>query len=156
MSRYLRAASLAEIQAAGCLPVQLEGHGVALYAHDGTISAVDNRCPHMGFPLHRGTVRDGVLTCHWHHARFDLSSGGTFDQWADDVRVYPVAIRGDEVWVDLTPQGDPLAHERVRLRDGLERNIPLVMAKSVIRLLHGGVDAASRFGSDSISAHGTV
>lgn len=45
----------------------------------GKVLAVDNRCPHMGFPLDRGTVRDGILTCHWHHARFDLATGGTFD-----------------------------------------------------------------------------
>lgn len=36
--------------------------------------AVDNRCPHMGFPLDRGTCGDGILTCHWHHASFDLAS----------------------------------------------------------------------------------
>lgn len=144
-SQYVRAVSLAEIQSARCLPVQLHGHSLALYFSDGAVYAIDNRCPHMGFPLHRGTLEDGVLTCHWHHARFDLSCGGTFDPWADDVRVYPVEIRGNDVWVDLAPHGDPLAHERLRLRDGLERNIALVMAKAVIRLLDGGVDAAEPF-----------
>jgi nitrite reductase/ring-hydroxylating ferredoxin subunit len=34
----------------------------------------------MGFPLSKGTVKDSILTCHWHHARFDLNNGGTFDQ----------------------------------------------------------------------------
>jgi nitrite reductase/ring-hydroxylating ferredoxin subunit len=29
----------------------------------------------MGFPLDRGSVEDGTLTCHWHHVRFDLASG---------------------------------------------------------------------------------
>ena len=53
----------------------------------------DNRCPHMGFPLDRGTVKDCILTCQWHHARFDLASGGTSDPWADDVRAFPVTIR---------------------------------------------------------------
>ena len=38
-----------------------------------------------GFPLDRGSVEDGILTCHWHHARFELASGCTFDLWADDV-----------------------------------------------------------------------
>jgi nitrite reductase/ring-hydroxylating ferredoxin subunit len=42
------------------------------------VFALDNRCPHMGFPLDRGTVEDGILTCHWHHARFDLASGTGF------------------------------------------------------------------------------
>ena len=116
-----------------------------LFHYGDKVYAVDNRCPHMGFPLHRGTVQDGVLTCHWHHARFDLASGGTFDPWADDVRAYPVEIHDDEVWVDLEPRVDPLAHQRQRLRDGLERNIQLVIAKAVIALLEGGVDPAEPF-----------
>ncbi len=144
-ARYVRAAALAEVQRATCVPVQVDGHTLALCAHDGAVFAMDNRCPHLGFPLHRGTVKDGVLTCHWHHARFDLSSGGTFDQWADDVRVYPVQIRDGDVWVDLAPPVDPLGHRRQRLRDGLERDIPLVIAKSVIALLDGGVDAREPF-----------
>src|SRR5713101_3495395 len=144
---YVRAAQLAELQGAGCLAVQPEGHALALFMHGGKIYAVDNRCPHMGFPLHRGTVKDGVLTCHWHHARFDLASGGTFDLWADDVRVYPVEIRGNEVWVDLQPRVDPLVYQRQRLRDGLERNISLVIAKAVIALLEGDVDPAEPFRS---------
>ena len=49
----------------------------------------------MGFPLSQGTVKDGILTCHWHHARFDLHNGGTFDQWAGDVESYPVQIRNN-------------------------------------------------------------
>jgi len=145
VSHYVRAVSLAELQSTRCLPMQLDGHSLALYFSDGAVYAVDNRCPHMGFPLHRGTLKDGVLTCHWHHARFDLTCGGTFDQWADDVRIYPVEIRGNDVWVDLAPHGDSQAHERLRLRDGLERNLPLVMAKAVIRLLDGGVNAAEPF-----------
>ncbi len=142
---YVRVAQLAELRAAGCLAVQIEGHTLALFVYGDKVYAVDNRCPHMGFPLHRGTVRDGVLTCHWHHARFDLASGGTFDQWADDVRVYPVQMRDNEVWVDLAPRIEPLARQQQRLRDGLERNIPLVIAKAVITLLGAGVDPAEPF-----------
>jgi nitrite reductase/ring-hydroxylating ferredoxin subunit len=144
-ARFVRAAQLNELRTANCLPVQVEGHTLALFLHDNKPYAVDNRCPHMGFPLHRGTVKDGVLTCHWHHARFDLASGGTFDQWADDVRSYPVEIRGDEVWVDLTPRVDVTAHQQQRLLDGLERNIPLVIAKAVITLLDADVEPAEPF-----------
>ena len=58
----------------------------------------------MGFPLNQGTVKDGILTCHWHHARFDLMNGGTFDQWAGDVTSFPVEIRNqNEVWIDVSP-----------------------------------------------------
>ena len=142
---FVRAGRLEDVRAAGSMPVRVAGHALALFFHDGRVYAVDNRCPHMGFPLHRGSVRDGILTCHWHHARFDLESGGTFDQFADEARVFPVEIRDGEVWVDLAPREDQLAHRRQRLRDGLERNISLVLAKSVLGLLGGGEDPAEPF-----------
>src|SRR5215211_6784483 len=140
---FVRAASLGELQEAGRLVVHVDGNTICLFADGDAVHAVDNRCPHMGFPLHRGTVADGILTCHWHHARFDLCSGGTFDQFADDVRVFPVELRGDDVFVDPRPRVDALEHQRQRLRDGLERNISLVLAKAAIAL-----DAAEPGGAD--------
>jgi nitrite reductase/ring-hydroxylating ferredoxin subunit len=133
--RLVRAARLSEVEEAGCRVVHVDGRALALFSHEGAVYAVENRCPHMGFPLHRGSVKDGILTCHWHHARFDLASGGTFDQWADDVLAFPTRVQDGEVWIDLTPGGDPRAHQRERLRVGLERNISLVIAKAVILLL---------------------
>ena len=99
--------------------VHLERAHVCLFAEGGEVHAVDNRCPHMGFPLHRGSVSDGILTCHWHHARFDLCTGGTFDQWADELRRFPVEVEGDDIYVDLTPPADPVEHQRQRLYVGL-------------------------------------
>ncbi len=142
-SHYQRVARVADVRAAACLTVQAEGLPLALWAYGEQIYAVDNRCPHMGFPLNQGTVKDGILICHWHHARFDLASGGTFDQFADDVRAYPVQLRAGEVWVDLRPRPAPQqrAHQRERLRDGLERDIPLVMAKSILTLMDSAAGA---------------
>jgi nitrite reductase/ring-hydroxylating ferredoxin subunit len=129
------AARLSDFKGGSCLPVNIEGRTLALFKSGDQVYAVDNRCPHMGFPLHRGSLKDGILTCHWHHARFDLASGGTFDQWADDVPTYPAEIRGDEIYIDLNPRVDQVEHQRRRLGDGLERNISLVTAKAVIYLL---------------------
>jgi len=141
----VRAASLEDLQERGRLAVRVGGHALALFFDGGKVHAVDNRCPHMGFPLDRGTVDDGLLTCHWHHARFDLESGGTFDQFADDARVFPTEVRDGDVWVDVSPRGDWKVYRRGRLRDGLERNISLVMAKSVIALLDGDEDPTTSF-----------
>jgi nitrite reductase/ring-hydroxylating ferredoxin subunit len=97
----VRVSSLAELKEQGCKVVSGDHGPIAVFHHNDKVYAVDNRCPHMGFPLHRGTVQDGILTCHWHHARFDLASGCTFNLFADDVPVYPVEVRNDEVY--LTP-----------------------------------------------------
>lgn len=133
-NRFIRAAALEEIEAAGLKAVQLEGKVVLLVAHEGEVFAVDNRCPHMGFPLERGSVKNGVLTCHWHHARFELCSGGTFDPFADDVHSYPVKIEGGGIWVDPHTVRDEIAYQKQRLADGLEQNLRLVMGKAVISL----------------------
>lgn len=117
-------------------------HGIAVFISDGAPFAVDNRCPHMGFPLHKGSVRDGILTCHWHHARFDLESGGTFDPFADDVRVYPTVVEDGIVYVDISPRAeDWQSRWKGRLRDGMEQNLNLLMVKAVLALHEGGVDA---------------
>jgi nitrite reductase/ring-hydroxylating ferredoxin subunit len=102
--------------------------------------AVEDRCPHMGFPLHRGTVQDGMLTCHWHHARFDLASGCTFDLWADDAVAFDVELDGDDVLVRARPREDGVAHLERRLVEGLEEGLTLVVAKAVLGLLARGVD----------------
>lgn len=142
---YVQVAHVSDVQAAGVKVVHAEGHAIALFYHNGKIYAIDNRCPHMGFPLHQGSVKDCVLTCHWHHARFDLTSGGTFDIWADDGQAFPVELRDGAVWVDLAPREDTKAYQRQRLVDGLKQDISLVIAKSVITQLSADVELTEPF-----------
>ena len=142
---FVPVAQVADVEAAGTLVVHAEGQGIALFHHNGQIHALDNRCPHMGFPLHKGSVKDCILTCHWHHARFDLNSGGTFDIWADDARAFDLELRDGTVWVDLTPQKGSPVYQRQRLLDGLEQGISLVVAKAVIAQLAAGADPIEPF-----------
>jgi nitrite reductase/ring-hydroxylating ferredoxin subunit len=137
---FVRAGSLEELKAKGRLVVH-GPHRPILVVHDkDRVFALDNRCPHMGFPLDRGSVEDGTLTCHWHHARFDLASGCTFDLWADDVPTFPAEVRDGEVWVrPIFGHPDPAAHWCRRLDDGLAHVLGLVIAKAVHGQLAAGV-----------------
>ncbi len=139
---FRTAIPLEELREQGRAQVSVDGTPLALFHHENEVRAVDNRCPHMGFPLSEGTVDDGVLTCHWHHARFELACGDTFDPWADDVRTYPVEIRDGDVYVNPNPERDlpPDEHWASRLETGLEENLRLVLAKATIGLLDAGVD----------------
>ncbi|MBD2000080.1 Rieske (2Fe-2S) protein [Leptolyngbya sp. FACHB-541] len=141
----VRAATLVELQEKGQLLVRLNQQPIALFYSGDRVYAIDNRCPHMGFPLHGSVCKDGIVTCPWHYARFDLASGGTFDSWADDVRSFPVQIRDGEIWVDVTPLDNLKVHHQQRLQDGLEQGISLVIAKSVIALLDLGIAPTKPF-----------
>lgn len=138
---FLRVASLEELQRAGVIVVHGPDRPIAVFAADGQVAAVDNRCPHMGFPLSRGPVQDGILTCPWHNARFDLASGCAFDLFADDVPGYDVEIREGSVYVSPVPRhGDTRGRHRGQLARGMEQNIGLVQAKGVVGLIKAGVD----------------
>jgi nitrite reductase/ring-hydroxylating ferredoxin subunit len=140
---FVHAGSLEELKAKGRLVVHGSHRPILVIYDRGRVFALDNRCPHMGFPLERGSVDDGILTCHWHHARFDLESGCTFDLWADDVPVCPVEVRNGDVWVNTTfGHTNPAAHWRQRLADGLAHDLGLVIAKAVDGQLAAGVPRA--------------
>jgi nitrite reductase/ring-hydroxylating ferredoxin subunit len=142
--RFVRVASLDELREKRMIVAKGERCPILVVWHDDRVFALDNRCPHLGFPLHRGSLNDGILTCHWHHARFDLVSGGTFDLWADDVPTAEVEVRDGEVWVaSRARHADGDAHWRNRLRQGMEHNIGLVIAKAVFGLIGDGFDPLS-------------
>lgn len=154
----VRVCSLADLERDRFKVTAAGGHTVLILLEEGRVFALDNRCPHMGFPLHRGTVRDGILTCHWHHAKFDLAGGCTLDPFADDATVFRVEVRDGEVWLDPRPvQRDRVHHWNEKLREGLEQNIRLVLAKSVIGLDELGaagnvIEAAALFGIQNRAA----
>lgn len=131
---------LEELKKDGAKVIKGDKNAIAVFVHDDQVYAIDNRCPHMGFPLHTGSLCDGILTCHWHHARFDVKSGGTLDPWADDVTTYPVEVQEQEVYVSPVPHNKvTIERLRQRLRDGLEQNLSLVIAKAVVGLVEAGI-----------------
>ena len=136
-NELLRVSTLTDLQEQGVVTTTGQGHTIAVFWHNERAYAVDNRCPHMGFPLARGICEDGVLTCYWHYARFDLDSGGAFDIWAGDVRTYPVTVRENAVYVDLreTQSADERYEQELpRLEKALEQGIALNQAKAVLAM----------------------
>ncbi|AEN06428.1 Rieske (2Fe-2S) iron-sulfur domain-containing protein [halophilic archaeon DL31] len=144
---YVAVADAETLREEGRTVTAAEGTPVAVFFHEGEFRAVNNRCPHMGFPLSEGSVEEGVLTCHWHHARFELSYGDTFDPWADDVESYPLEVVDGTVYIDPNPPREepPAAHWAQRLEDGLEQSLRLVLAKAAVGLFDAGVSPVEPF-----------
>jgi nitrite reductase/ring-hydroxylating ferredoxin subunit len=74
---------------------------VALFLVGEQVFAVDNRCPHEGYPLVEGKVDEAcVLTCNWHNWKFRLADGECV-LGGDHVRSYPAKVVDGDVWVDF-------------------------------------------------------
>ncbi|MCE4599622.1 MAG: Rieske (2Fe-2S) protein [Desulfurococcales archaeon] len=136
----MKACSLEDLKSKRRILLSHGGRVIALFYHDGKIYAFDNRCPHMGFPLIRGTISNGILTCDWHHARFDMESGCTFDLWADDAIKYKVDVVDGEVWVNIEDVREDYSVILGRLRRGLEHGIMLLVAKALTSIVYEGRD----------------
>ena len=140
-AEFMKAASLADIPLGGTKAVRLDDkRSVALFNVDGRIYATNNQCPHMGYPLTRGTVRYGVVTCDWHGRSFDLEGGGCFMPGCDDLETFPVEVRNADVWIGLGNTAYTRKDKHLRLLwEGLLRSDEWTIAKAIGLLQAGGV-----------------
>ena len=154
---WVKVAELSEVTEGQPKAVQMgEGRSIALFNVDGRIYATDNQCPHMGYPLTRGTVRNGILTCDWHRRSFDLEGGGCFHVECDDLRTFPVDIRGNEIWIEPGDMTYRRAEEHKQLlREGLLSEDRWTMSKAISLLLKGGVPEEEVMGTilEHVSRH---
>lgn len=101
MSRWVRVARVADLSAEHGRFVAVADHELALFLVGEGVIAVHNSCPHAGGNLAAGPVRDGCVTCPWHHWEFDLRSGAC--PLSPDVRLkhVPARVEAGEVWVEV-------------------------------------------------------
>ena len=138
---WTKLASLAEVPPGESRAVKVgESRSIALFNVEGEIHATDNQCPHMGYPLTRGTIRHGILTCEWHGRSFDLEAGGCFNFECDDLETFPAEVRGDAVWVELPEWAYERKAEHMQLlQEGLLSEDRWTISKAIALLLKGGV-----------------
>jgi nitrite reductase/ring-hydroxylating ferredoxin subunit len=135
-----RVASLPEVPEGKPKAVRVKGHSIALFNVGGRIYATDNQCPHMGYPLTRGAIRDGVLTCDWHGWSFDLEGGGCFVGGCDDLATFPVEIQDGEIWLDLNKAESSRRENRLLLlQEGLLTEDSWTLSKAIALLLADGL-----------------
>ena len=84
------------------LCVQVDGRSIAIFDVGGTLHAVDDECTHAGGNLSEGEVDECVVTCPWHGARFDLSTGAALSGPARNaVKSYPVRLEGSGIFLEV-------------------------------------------------------
>jgi len=98
MSQWTEVAKLAELPEGGLRAVTIGDKEVLLARVDGVIHAMGNRCGHMNASLAEGTLVGRVVTCAFHSARFDVSTG---EKVADAVVLPPPAI--DKAPAEMLP-----------------------------------------------------
>ena len=75
---------------------------VALFNVNGTVHAIDGTCTHRGGPLGEGELDGIVVTCPWHGAQFDVTTGAVLGSPAPQgVTAYKVVVEADTILIEM-------------------------------------------------------
>ena len=145
-SQWTTALPLADLPPGTSKVLRFGRERVALFhTVEGGLHAVDERCPHEGYPLSGGPVKDQVLTCPWHNFKFDLRDGHCL-MGDEAVRRFPSRIVDGVVEIDLAPPAD----QRARLLSGLNDAILGFqsgrIAREIVRCLDAGISGPELVG----------
>ena len=115
---------------------------VLIRTEQGQLHALDNRCPHEGYPLAQGELKGCALTCCWHNWKFDVRDGACLIG-GEAVRSYPTRVVDGMLEVDLRAPDPALEIQRLRasLDEGLARGDVGRTLRDAARLLQAGLPA---------------
>jgi nitrite reductase/ring-hydroxylating ferredoxin subunit len=101
VANWHRVAALSELASEGLgHAVRADGLDIAVFRWNDRVYAVENLCPHLGFPLSEGVVQDGEIICSWHGWRVRLDDGSCRRE-RERARTYACEFGGDDVWVEI-------------------------------------------------------
>ena len=139
-SSFVKVAEIKDVAEGAPKAVRVEGRSIALFHHQGNYYATDNQCPHMGYPLTRGRVRNGVLTCDWHGWSYDMKGGGCFTGGCDDLDTFPVEVHDGAIYIDVRSGGSRRKDAHFLLmKEGLFSADNWTLSKAIAILLAQGV-----------------
>ncbi len=103
MGELIEVARLSDVPPGTCRQVNAAGRPVAVFNVNSTIYATHGTCTHRGGPLGEGKLDGSVVTCPWHGAEFDVTTGQVVGPPApQSVPTYKVAVEGELIKVEVT------------------------------------------------------
>lgn len=85
-----------ELQPGDVRLVHFRGQPVAVYNIGGQFYATQAKCTHAGGPLSQGTLAEKIITCPWHGAKFDVTTGQVQHGPANQpLQIFRVVVTGE-------------------------------------------------------------
>ena len=98
---WIRVCSVADMNEGFANVARLpKGDRVAIFLHEGKLSAISNACAHQNGPLGEGKIIRCLVTCPWHGFQYDVTNGRSPAPFTETVPTYNIAVEGDVILVD--------------------------------------------------------
>ena len=102
MAELQRVANVDDMPPGKGIVIAVDGKEIAVFNVGGDFYAVDNTCTHRGGPVGEGYLRGNVVSCPWHGAQFDVTSGQVVSPPAPgDIPTYSTHVEDGGVWVEI-------------------------------------------------------
>jgi nitrite reductase/ring-hydroxylating ferredoxin subunit len=102
MAEFVKVAKSDEIAPGQGKMVEVHGKKVALFNVGGAFYAIDDTCAHRGGPLSEGSLNGTEVTCPWHGAVFNVTTGEVLRPPAPTgVGRYNLRVEGGEIEVEI-------------------------------------------------------
>jgi len=102
MGKYVKLAGAHEIPGNKMKVFKIKDQEILILNVEGKFHAVENRCPHMGYPLYLGTLEGKIITCGFHYAKFDVTTGKSLNTvTAEPLETLKVKVQNSHVLVEI-------------------------------------------------------
>ncbi len=102
MAGFVKVAKTGDVALGSAKMVEVSGKKIAIFNVDGKYYAIDNTCTHRGGPLAEGALEGKEVTCPWHGAVFDVTTGEVLGPPAPkSVSRYEVRVSGKDIEVEV-------------------------------------------------------
>ena len=102
MAGFVKVAKTDEIVPGQGKIIEVGGKKIALFNVEGSFYAIDDTCTHRGGPLSEGVLEGKQVTCPWHGARYDVTTGAVLSPPAPQgVARYDIRVEGSDIEVEI-------------------------------------------------------
>lgn len=131
--------------------VSVGGERVAIFRHDGRLSAISNVCQHQNGPLGEGRIIDGCVTCPWHGYQYDPASGRAPAPFEERIATFDLRLEGRRVFVRSSPNAAGTRVEPVRIPDPVASGVTASPTEAAVGTGASEAGKASEVSEASIS-----
>ncbi len=89
-------ATSSEISTTKALKVKANGQSLLVAKVGDRACAIANKCPHLGLPIATGKIENGIITCPFHAAKFEMATGRNVE-WVNSVMGIPLPEMGKKM-----------------------------------------------------------
>lgn len=102
MGKFLKVADVRDLSKNQMRVYNVKGQEILVINIEGELYAVNNQCPHLGYPLYLGRLEGDVLVCGFHDAKFNVRTGKSIGPvTGKPLKTFQVKIHDSSIFVEV-------------------------------------------------------